>query len=158
MVDVASIFEPVSPDDIPSRASGQRVRTSAPILDAFVDSGEVVTRIPTARLDADPKEVTDKETGETHTETQDEANQRRANSLLSSLSLYALNNKYPVEVFSRAGDTFLRRLDLEVDDEGNTQKIPWTPREPKPRAVAADGESGYAPEAGAEDEYEGAEA
>jgi hypothetical protein len=154
-VDVASIMETVDPSEVPTRASGQRVRTSAPILDTFVKSGDLVQRIPTAKLEAEPKEIKVRdadgnETGETVMETQDQANTRRSNSLLSSLALYAQNNRYPVEVFSRAGDVFLRRYDL--DDEG--EPIPgWTPKEPKQRADS-DGDV----EVEVEGEYAGAEA
>lgn len=148
MVDISSLLTPVDPSEVPARQGGQRARTSGPILDAFIASGEVVSRINASALDAEPKEKDDGSM-----ETVAEAQARRLNSLNSSLSLYALNNKYPVSVFNRGGVVHLRRLDL--DDNGNERD--WTPRVPKPRKPAAEANGEVEAEVEAEasaDEYE----
>lgn len=120
-----ALMEDVDPADVPARAGGQRVRVSAPILDAFVESGKIFQRIPASSLPVETEEG----------ESVEEAQEKRAKSLLSSLTNYALTHKYPVKVFSRSGaDVYLERRDL--DTEGN--KIAWTPPEPKPRKTKAD--------------------
>lgn len=135
MSDIVSLLTPIDPSEIPARAGGQRARTSQPVLDAFVDSGQVSACIKTDALE-----------GETA-----EDRVKRAKSLLSSLSLYATNHQYPVHVFSRGGsDVYLRRRDL--NDEGET--IAWTPPAPKPRKTKSEA-NGDASEAS--DEYEASE-
>lgn len=120
-----ALMEDVEPDEVPARAGGQRVRMSGPILEAFVDSGKVVRRIRASELPVEPDEG----------ETKEDAQEKRAKSLLSSLTNYAATHKYPVRVFSRGGaDVYLRRLDL--DDDGN--KVDWTPPEPKVKKSAND--------------------
>jgi hypothetical protein len=137
MSDIVSLLTPVPPSEIPDRAHGQRARTSQPVLDAFVDSGQVSACIKTDSLE-----------GETA-----EDRVKRAKSLLSSLSLYATNHQYPVQVFSRGGsDVYLKRRDL--NDEGET--IAWTPPEPKPRKVRAEanGDAGVTEDEASENDSE----
>ena len=120
-----ALMEDVEPGEIPARAGGQRVRVSAPILDAFLESGKPVRRIRASELPVEPDEG----------ESAEEVQEKRAKSLLSSLTNYAVTHQYAVKVFSRSGsDVYLQRLDM--DDEGNT--IPWTPPEPKPRKTKAE--------------------
>lgn len=120
-----ALIEDVNPDDVPARAGGQRVRVSAPILDAFLESGKVYSRIRASELPVEANEG----------ETVEQAQEKRAKSLLSSLTNYAQQHQYPVKVFSRGGaDVYLQRLDL--DDDGNPKE--WTPAEPKPRKAKAD--------------------
>ena len=119
MSNIADLLTPIDPGEVPAKAGGQRARTSQPVLDAFMDSGQVAAVIKTESLE-----------GET---TEDRT--KRAKSLLSSLSLYAYNHEYPVQVFSRSGsDVYLRRLDL--NDEGEEQA--WTPPERRPRVKKSD--------------------
>lgn len=136
-----ALMEDVDPAEVPARAGGQRVRVSAPILDAFMNSGKVIRRIRASDLPVEPGEG----------ETQEDAQEKRAKSLLSSLTNYATTHKYPVKVFSRSGaDVYLQRLDL--DNDGNS--IPWTPPEPKPRTKASENGDDIEVDEDTSEEYE----
>lgn len=113
MVDTSNLFTPVSADEVPTGSGGRRARKSGPILDSFIESGAYTVRINKDALEGDDKD-------------------KAAKSTLSSLGSYARNNELPVDVFSRGGDIYLRRMD--VDEAGNA--VEWTPK-PKPVKKAA---------------------
>jgi hypothetical protein len=133
-IDTSNLFVPVDPADLPAR-SGRRARTSAPILDAFIESGNFLAKLDPAVVAPD---------------AEDEEADKRQKTLYSSLKSYALNNQYPVRVFQRAGVVHLQRMDIDAD--GNA--VEWTPLE-KPEPKAADnGADDVDVDSDVNDEYE----
>lgn len=90
-------FIDVDPDDVPNMRAPHRGRVSYPILKTFLETGKVV-----AQLDR-------------------EGIQQSFQSLYSSLSAYIRNHELPINMFSREGEIYLARTD--IDDEGNASPI-----------------------------------
>lgn len=86
-------FREVDPTEIPNMRESHRGRVSYPILKGFLETGFL-----TAELDR---------TGM----------QQSYQSLYSSLSSYIRNHDMPIKLFSRKGELYLMRLD--IDEEGN---------------------------------------
>jgi hypothetical protein len=84
---------PVAPDEVPNFKEGRRGRVSYPLLKMFLESG-----LPVAKLDR---------TGM----------QNSMQSLTSCLTGYVRNHGLPVKIFTRSGDLYLARTD--IDDSGN---------------------------------------
>lgn len=86
-------FIPVSPEDVPNFREAHRGRVSYPILKGFLE-----TNMPIAMLDR---------TGI----------QQSFQSLYSSLTAYIRSHNLPIKLFSRGGQLYLTRLDM--DNDGN---------------------------------------
>lgn len=86
-------FNPVAPEDIPNLREGRRGRVSYPILKSFLE-----TNMPIAQLDR---------TGMS----------QGLQSLNMCLGQYIRNHDLPIEMFTRRGEIYLARTD--VDEEGN---------------------------------------
>jgi hypothetical protein len=84
---------PVDPKDIPNFRESHRGRVSYPILKTFLETNE-----PLVKLDR---------TGM----------QQSFQALYSSLTAYIRSHNLPVKLFSRQGDLYLARTDM--DDDGN---------------------------------------
>lgn len=89
-------FIEIDPNEIGEASFTHRGRVSYPILKNFLETGFYVVKIDRTGM------------------------QQSAAALQSSLRAYALNHEMPVKVFSRVGEVYLMRLD--VDKDGN--KIP----------------------------------
>lgn len=90
-------FVPVDPEDVPNIREGRRGRVSYPILKSFMETGMVVAMLDRTGI------------------------QQSHQSLYSSLNNYIRSHDMPIKIFSRGGNIYLMRLDL--DDEGNA--IDW---------------------------------
>lgn len=84
-------FIEVDPNDIPNFSESHRGRVSYPILKAFLESG-----ITLAQLDR---------TGI----------QQSKQALMTVLGSYCRRRLLPIKVFSRAGEIYLMRTDLDAD-------------------------------------------
>lgn len=86
-------FLEVAPEEVPNFRESHRGRVSYPILKGFLE-----TNMKLAKLDR---------TGL----------QQSHQSLYSSLTAYIRNHNLPVKLFSRGGDIYLMRLDLDENGE-----------------------------------------
>lgn len=104
-------FIPVAPEDVPNLREGRRGRVSYPILKSFLE-----TNVPLAQLDR---------TGMVQS----------AQSLNMCLNQYIRNHDLPIEMFTRSGEIYLARTD--VDEEGNIIQRDITAGE-LPKAIIPD--------------------
>lgn len=101
-------FIDVDPNDIPMNREGRRGRVSYPILKSFMETGKLMAMLDRTGM------------------------QQSFQSLYSCLNSYIRNHKLPVKLFSRQGQLYLMRLD--VDDDGNFIEG-WTPEMEEERAT-----------------------
>jgi antitoxin component of RelBE/YafQ-DinJ toxin-antitoxin module len=86
-------FIPIAPEDVPNLREGRRGRVSYPILKSFLESN-----MPLAQLDR---------TGMA----------QGLQALSMTLNQYIRNHDLPIEMFTRSGEIYLARTD--VDEDGN---------------------------------------
>lgn len=86
-------FIPVAPEDVPNLREGRRGRVSYPILKAFLESD-----MPLAKLDR---------TGMSQS----------LQALSMTLNQYVRTHDLPIQMFTRSGEIYLARTD--VDEDGN---------------------------------------
>lgn len=86
-------FEQIDPVDIPNMLTGRRGRVSYPIIKGFLETGYFL-----AKLDM---------TGVQQSQT----------ALRSSLTAYIKTHNQPIKIFSRKGDLFMMRLDIDEKGE-----------------------------------------
>lgn len=84
-------FEKVDPEDVPNFREAHRGRLSYPVIKSFLETGFTV-----AKLDR---------TGMTQS----------YQSIYLSLKSYVKNHELPITIFSREGQLYLARLDLDAD-------------------------------------------
>lgn len=85
-------FIEVDPDEIPNFKEGHRGRVSYPLLKSFLETGLTVAMLDRTGM------------------------QQSLQSLNSSLNAYIRNHSLPIKLFTRRGEIYLMRLDL--DGEG----------------------------------------
>ena len=90
-------FNAVDPDEIPSMREGRRGRVSYPILKSFMETGIVCAQLDRTGM------------------------QQSFQSLYSSLSAYIRSHELPIKLFSRGGQIYLLRLDLNPDGSSNPE-------------------------------------
>jgi hypothetical protein len=88
-------FIDVDPDLIPNMRTPHRGRVSYPILKTFLETGKVVAQLDRTGI------------------------QQSFQSLYSSVSAYIRNHELPINLFSREGEIYLARTDL--DENGNVK-------------------------------------
>lgn len=86
-------FEQVNPEDIDNLRTAHRGRVSYPILKGFLETGYFLSKLDRTGM------------------------QQSYQALYSSLSAYIRNHDLPIKIFSRRGEMYLMRLD--IDEEGN---------------------------------------
>jgi hypothetical protein len=86
-------FVEIDPADVPNLRQGRRGRVSYPILKGFLEQNKPVMMLDRTGM------------------------QNPFQSLYATLRYYAEAHDMPVEIFSRAGELYLARTDM--DDEGN---------------------------------------
>jgi hypothetical protein len=87
-------FLDVDPDDIPNHREGRRGRVSYPILKSFLETDKYVVQLDRTGM------------------------QQSFQALYSCLNSYIRNHELPIRIFSRSGEIYLMRTD--VDKDGNT--------------------------------------
>lgn len=85
-------FIDVAPEDIPNLREGRRGRVSYPITKSFLESGKLVAQLDRTGI------------------------QQSLQSLQSCLNSYIRNHGLPIKMFTRRGEIYFARLDL--DDNG----------------------------------------
>jgi hypothetical protein len=99
-------FVPVDPDDVPNFRESRRGRVSYPILKSFLETGMVMAKLDRTGI------------------------QQSLQSLNSSLGAYIRNHNLPIKMFTRRGEIYLARTDIneetgEVDSSNNNiDRIP----------------------------------
>lgn len=86
-------FERVEPEEIDNLRTSHRGRVSYPILKGFLETGYFLSRLDRTGM------------------------QQNYQALYSSLTAYIRNHDMPIKIFSRKGEMYLMRLD--IDEEGN---------------------------------------
>lgn len=86
-------FVDVDPEEIPNHREGRRGRVSYPILKSFLETNKYVAMLDRTGM------------------------QQSLQSLYSSLRAYIVSHELPIKIFSRQGQIYLMRLD--IDEEGN---------------------------------------
>lgn len=86
-------FIEVAPEDVPDAVMQHRGRVSYPILKGFLETGHYVAQLDRTGM------------------------QQSMQSLQMSLRSYTKSHNMPIKVFTRKGEIFLMRLD--IDAEGN---------------------------------------
>ncbi len=86
-------FIEVDPSEIPNLREAHRGRVSYPILKGFLETGFFLTQIDRTGL------------------------QQSQQSLYSSLSAYIRSHDMPIKLFSRKGELFLMRLDIDENKD-----------------------------------------
>lgn len=86
-------FVDVDPSDIPNVRESHRGRVSYPIVKSFMETGKPIVMLDRTGM------------------------QQSLQSLYSSLRVYIQSHELPIKLFSRSGQIYLMRTDL--DDEGN---------------------------------------
>lgn len=86
-------FIEVNPADIPNVREAHRGRVSYPILKSFLEASMFIAQLDRTGL------------------------QQTTTSIYSSLSAYVRSHEMPIKIFSRKGEIFLMRLD--IDEKGN---------------------------------------
>ena len=89
-------FIPVDPKDIPNHREGRRGRVSYPLTKSFLESGMYMAQLDRTGI------------------------QQSLQSLQSCLFSYIRNHELPIKMFTRSGQIYFLRLD--IDEEGNTIK------------------------------------
>lgn len=102
-------FVPVSPEEVPNIREGRRGRVSYPILKSFLETGVVLARLDRTGM------------------------QQSAQSLNMCLNQYIRNHDLPIEMFTRSGEIYLGRTDL--DDDGNILERPMPRDGSLPKAL-----------------------
>lgn len=87
-------FEAVDPNEIDNLRAPHRGRVSYPILKGFLETGHFLAKLDRTGI------------------------QQSQQSLYSSLSAYIRNHNLPIKLFSRQGNIYLMRLD--IDEHGNS--------------------------------------
>jgi len=114
-------FIEIDPNEVSAAIRTHRGRVSYPILKGFLETGFFVVMLDRTGM------------------------QQSLKSLQSSLRAYTLNHKMPVKVFTRKGEVYLMRLDIdkdgnEIENWREMGKGPLADLEPKkitPNEVAA---------------------
>ncbi len=86
-------FIEIDPSEIPNLREAHRGRVSYPILKGFLETGFFLTQLDRTGL------------------------QQSQQSLYSSLSAYIRSHDMPIKLFSRKGELFLVRLDIDENKE-----------------------------------------
>jgi hypothetical protein len=86
-------FIPVAPEDVPNLREGRRGRVSYPILKSFLESGMTLAQLDRTGM------------------------KQNLQSLGMCLNQYIRNHDVPIQMFTRSGEIYLARTD--VDDAGN---------------------------------------
>lgn len=84
-------FEPVAPEDIPNFRESHRGRVSYPIVKSFLETNIVVAKLDRTGM------------------------QNSMQSLSSCLTSYIRNHDLPIKLFTRQGQLYLMRTDLNED-------------------------------------------
>ena len=86
-------FKEVDPVELPNLRLGRRGRVSYPILKGFLETGMFLAQLDRTGV------------------------QQSFQSLYSSLNNYAKSHKMPIKIFSRQGEIYMMRLD--IDENGD---------------------------------------
>ena len=90
-------FIPVDPKDVPNFRQSHRGRVSYPILKTFLETGQAVSQLDREGI------------------------QQSFQSLYSSLTAYIRSHELPIKLFSREGEIYFARTDIDAD--GNVQPV-----------------------------------
>lgn len=91
--DIMVKFIDVDPDEIPNHREGRRGRVSYPILKSFLETDKYIARLDRTGM------------------------QQSFQSLYSSLNAYIRSHDMPVRIFSRSGELYLMRTDINAAGE-----------------------------------------
>lgn len=87
------LFEEVKPEDLPDLREGARGRMAYPTIKGFLETGFPVAKLNHRKLDPN----------------------RPVNSIKQTLTQYAQKKLLPVKFFTRGGDIYAMRLDIDLD-------------------------------------------